>query len=80
MQVYFLKEKSDALGVFKKFKAAPGKESGRWARTLQLHSGQESIANQFSYFCKKEGIQRQILGGERSRKVVKMVTGKVASR
>lgn len=34
MQVYFLKEKSDALGVFKKFKAAPGKESGRWARTL----------------------------------------------
>ena len=39
--VYFLKEKSEVFGVFKKFKALAENQSGKWIKVLRSDCGKE---------------------------------------
>ena len=57
--VYFLRNKSDPLNVFKKFKAFVELQSGY---KLKLRSGRgvEYTSNEFKEFCVKQGIERQL--------------------
>ncbi|KAG9440556.1 hypothetical protein H6P81_020721 [Aristolochia fimbriata] len=56
--VYFLKNKSDTMFVFKEFKSYVEKQSGKEIKTLRTDQGTEYIAGE-SYF-KQCGIQHQM--------------------
>jgi len=54
--VYFLHEKSEALAMFKKFKARVEKEVGTDISCLRIDRGGEFLSNEFEEFCYSEGI------------------------
>lgn len=58
--VYFVKERSDALYVFKKFKSYVEKQSGYSLKTLRPDRGGEFISREFNAFCDENGIRRQL--------------------
>ena len=58
--VYFLKEKSEVFGVFKKFKALAENQSGKWIKVLRSDRGKEYTSREFERFCEDEGIERQL--------------------
>ncbi|BBH02600.1 ADP glucose pyrophosphorylase large subunit 1 [Prunus dulcis] len=58
--IYFLTEKSEALVVFKKFKASVEKETGVFIKALRTDRGGEFTSNDFVHFCEKNGIHRQL--------------------
>lgn len=58
--VYFVKEKSEALSVFKKFKVSIEKQSGQPIKTLRTDRGGEFLSTEFNKFCEESGIQRQL--------------------
>lgn len=57
---YFLKEKSEAFDYFKIFKKKVETETGKKIKCLKTDRGGEYTSTEFSDFCKKEGIQRQL--------------------
>lgn len=58
--VYFVKETSDALHVFQKFNAYVEKQSGYELKTLCTDRGGEFTSKEFTDFCEKEGICKQL--------------------
>ncbi|KAL4280140.1 hypothetical protein GQ457_03G000400 [Hibiscus cannabinus] len=58
--VYFLKQKSEAFGAFKNFKALVEKESGFEIKSLRSDRGGEFTSNEFNDFCKANGIRRPL--------------------
>ncbi|MCF8701902.1 DDE-type integrase/transposase/recombinase, partial [Corynebacterium sp. MC-10] len=58
--VYFLKQKSEAFEVFKKFKAAVEKESGLHIKAMRSDRGGEFTSREFQNFCEKHGIRRPL--------------------
>ncbi|CAL2241824.1 unnamed protein product [Prunus armeniaca] len=53
-------KKSEALVVFKKFKASVEKETGVFIRALRTDRGGEFTSNDFVHFCEKNGIHMQL--------------------
>ena len=60
MWVYFLKEKSEAFGMFKKFKALVEKESGNEIKAMRSDGGGEFTSNEFNKFWENYGIRRPL--------------------
>jgi hypothetical protein len=58
--VYFLKEKSSALAVFKNFKAFTEAESNYKLVAVRSDRGGEYTSNAFQEFCKENGIRHQL--------------------
>ena len=58
--VYFLKEKSEVFGVFKKFKALTENQSGKRIKVLRSDRDKEYTSREFERFCEDEGIERQL--------------------
>ncbi|KAL5827881.1 hypothetical protein ACOSQ3_019732 [Xanthoceras sorbifolium] len=58
--VYFLKQKSEVFGVFKKFKAAVEKESGHKIKALRSNRGGEFTSKEFLEFCEVNRIRRPL--------------------
>ena len=61
--IYFLKEKSEAFTVFKRFKALVEKQSGRNIKCIRSDRGGEYTSRQFEEYCKDEGIWKQLTAG-----------------
>ncbi|KAK9100212.1 hypothetical protein Scep_023642 [Stephania cephalantha] len=59
--VYTLKNKSDAVSCFQKFKATVEKQSGRYIKTLRTDGGGEYTSSTFSKFCDRHGIKHEIM-------------------
>ena len=57
--VYFLKYKSEAFEIFKKFKALVEKQGGHYIKVLSTIRGGEYILNEFLNFCNEHGIKKQ---------------------
>ncbi|KAI5323652.1 hypothetical protein L3X38_032724 [Prunus dulcis] len=60
MWVYFLEQKSEAFSVFKQFKAFGENESGHNLKVLRTDRGGEFTSNEFSEYCKSNGIKREL--------------------
>ena len=60
MWVYFLKNKSDVLSTFQKFKTLVENESGCNIMTLRTDNGGEFCSSDFANFCDIHGIKRQL--------------------
>ncbi|KAI5334598.1 hypothetical protein L3X38_024731 [Prunus dulcis] len=58
--VYFLRHKSEALTVFKKFKATVELQSGFKLKKLRSDRGGEYTSLEFDSFCEDVGIERQL--------------------
>ncbi|CAL2253987.1 unnamed protein product [Prunus armeniaca] len=58
--VYFLRHKSEALTVFKKFKATVELQSGYKLKKLRSDRGGEYTSVEFDSFCEDVGIERQL--------------------
>ncbi|CAL9020712.1 unnamed protein product, partial [Prunus brigantina] len=58
--VYFLKEKSETLVVFKRFKALVEKQSGSTIKVMRSDRGGEYTFQEFEDYCKDEGIWKQL--------------------
>ncbi|CAJ2656651.1 unnamed protein product [Trifolium pratense] len=58
--VYFLKEKSEALEMFRKFKARVEKEKNQPIQCLRTDRGGEYTSSEFVNLCESNGIKRQL--------------------
>jgi len=58
--VYFLRNKSDTLNVFKKFKVLVELQSGYKLKKLRSDRGGEYTSNEFQEFCANLGMERQL--------------------
>jgi hypothetical protein len=58
--IYFLKEKSGALNIFKNFKIMVENESGCMIKCFRIDRGGEFVSTAFNQFCSNEGIKRQL--------------------
>ena len=58
--VYFLKQKSEAVAVFKEFIAYAEKQSGYTLKVLHTDRGGEYTSNAFFEFCKTQEIKHQL--------------------
>ncbi|CAL2276373.1 unnamed protein product [Prunus armeniaca] len=58
--VYFLRNKSEALHVFKKFKVMVELKSGYHIKRLRTNRGGEFNSHEFVQFCEELGIERQL--------------------
>ena len=58
--VYFLRNKSDAFGCFKKFKAMTELQCGYKVKCLRSDRGGEFLSTEFIEYCSDLGIQRQL--------------------
>jgi len=56
--VYFLKEKSEAFEVFKKFKTMVEKTTNICIKALLSNKGGEYMSNAFTNYCEEQGIKR----------------------
>ena len=56
--VYFMKQKSEVFGHFKKFKATVEKETSEQIKTLRSDGEGEYFSKEFSDFLQKNGIRR----------------------
>jgi Integrase core domain len=56
--VYFLKEKSQALDTFKKFKALVENQSNFKIKVLRSDKGEKYTSNQFVKFFEDHGIKK----------------------
>lgn len=61
--VYFMKQKSEVYGIFKKFKSLVEKQSGKYIKVLRSDRGKEYTSKQFEKFCEDEEIERQLTVG-----------------
>jgi transposase InsO family protein len=56
--VYFLKEKSEAIEMFRKFKARVEKEAKQHIQCLRTDHGGEYTSSEFVNVCESNGIKR----------------------
>lgn len=54
--IYFLKFKSEVVGVFQKFKQWIKTQSGHGIQTLRFDNGEEYTSIQFNIYCEKQGL------------------------
>ena len=59
-RVYFLKYKSKAFKLFKKFKVFVKKQSGADIKLLRTNRGGEFLSNKFNLFCKENLFIRSL--------------------
>lgn len=59
MSTYFLKQKSEALSVFKEFKLKAENETGCKVKILRSDNGREYLSSEFDLFLKQNGIVHQ---------------------
>lgn len=88
--VYFLKEKSDAFNQFKLFKKRVETETGKNIKCLRTDRGGEYTSNEFSSYCKEQGIRRQLttaytpqqngIAERKNRTVMNMVRSMLSTR
>lgn len=57
---YILKNKNDALGLFKKWTLLLENQTLKRIKTLRVESGLDICAEIFTQFCKKNDIGRQL--------------------
>nr|GFC19720.1 zinc finger, CCHC-type [Tanacetum cinerariifolium] len=60
MWAYFLTSKDQALSTFKEFRQQIEMEMGMKLRMLRTNRGGEFTSNEFTKYCKKNGIARQL--------------------
>lgn len=60
MWVYMLKQKSEALGAFKRFKVLAENEAQTTIKVLRTDRGGEFTSNEFQSFCEEAGIVRHL--------------------
>ncbi|XP_073264238.1 uncharacterized protein [Populus alba] len=60
--VYFLKNKSDTLNVFKKFKALVELQNGYKLKKIRSDKGGEYSSNEFQDFYANLGMEKQLIG------------------
>ena len=60
MWSFLLKEKSEAFGKFKTFKATVEQETGEKIKTLRTDRGGEFLSQEFQTFCEEKGIIRHL--------------------
>ena len=58
--VYFLRNKSEVFGIFKKFKSTVELQSGYKLKKLRSDRGGEYISVEFREFCEEIGMERQL--------------------
>ena len=58
--IYFLKTKDEVFRIFKEFKALIENHLERRIKTLRTDSGGEYTSKEFEYFCKEDGIKREL--------------------
>ncbi|KAI5336087.1 hypothetical protein L3X38_026221 [Prunus dulcis] len=58
--IYFLRYKSEAFNVFKRFKATVELQSGYMLRKLRSDKGGEYKSIEFNKFCEEMGMERQL--------------------
>ncbi|CAL9001991.1 unnamed protein product, partial [Prunus brigantina] len=58
--VYFLRNKSEALHVFKRFKVMVELQNGYHIKRLRTDRGGEFNSHEFVWFCEELGIERQL--------------------
>eukprot|EP00253_Pinus_taeda_P011591 PITA_11591 len=56
-----MQKKSETYSKFCEFKALVEKESGNKVKALRSDNGGEYISDEFKYFCKAEGIRRELI-------------------
>ena len=61
--VFFMRQKSEVLSIFKKFKSYVEKQSGHVIKTLRSDRGMEYNSHEFEKFCEEEGIEKQLTIG-----------------
>lgn len=59
-EIFFVKNKSDVLGAFKKYKAAAETLTGRKIKALQSDNGKEYCNKEFDQFLEQNGIARRL--------------------
>ena len=57
--IYFLNNKSEVFGLFKKFKALVEAQSKKKIKVLRTDNGGEYNSTEFKYFCETQGIVHQ---------------------
>jgi hypothetical protein len=58
--MYFLKEKSEAFDIFKKYNVMVEKSMGYYVRALRSHIGGKYLSNKFKTYYEKQGVQRYL--------------------
>jgi transposase InsO family protein len=58
--VYFMKEKSETLSKFKKFKEKVESDVDKKIQCLHTDNGREYVSHEFDTYLKKHKIQRQL--------------------
>jgi transposase InsO family protein len=86
----FLKEKSGALDIFKKFKIMVEKEFGNMIKCLRTDRGGEFVSTAFNHFCSNQGVKRQLTAAytpqqngvseNKNRTIMNMVRSMIAGR
>ncbi|CAL2237677.1 unnamed protein product [Prunus armeniaca] len=56
--VYFMKQKSEVFAKFKEWKTETENQTGRKIKYLRSENGGEYTSNEFTDYCKQEGITR----------------------
>jgi transposase InsO family protein len=59
--IFFMQKKDQTFSKFCEFKALVEKESGKQVKAPRRDNGGEYISNEFKYFCRKEGIRRELI-------------------
>ncbi|CAA7013624.1 unnamed protein product [Microthlaspi erraticum] len=60
MWTILMKEKSDAINRFKRFKSLVEQESGKKIQTFRTDRGGEFVSQEFNSFCESAGIKRHL--------------------
>ena len=58
--IFFLKQKSEVVGVFMKFKVRVENESGCTIHILRSDNGKEYTSETFNHFCEEARIEHQL--------------------
>lgn len=58
--VYFMRQKTEVLTIFKTFKSLAEKQSGHFIKCLRSDKEKEYISKQFNKFCEDEGMERKL--------------------
>ena len=53
--------KSEVFGIFKRFKAVVGKQSGKQLKALRSDGGGEYIGHEFRDLYEQEGIEHEVI-------------------
>jgi transposase InsO family protein len=59
-QIFFMKTNDEVFSWFQEFKAQVENQKRRRIKVLRSDNGEEYTSNDFKYFCKEEGINREL--------------------